>query len=308
VTDRCKRLWEVEAARDGRVTGAALLAFEEHCKTCMDCSRERREVERLMAELRRDDPEDEVALRREREKLLALADLAVSRRPEPARNFGRGGLVAALASAALLSACAWAFIHAPKDDEARPPAVTISPLGGTKWERRSTGSEDRIDLWQGALDVSIRHVPGDARVVVHVPDGRIEDVGTDFHVEVQAGRTSRIAVASGSVVFVRDGQERVAVAAGSAWAPQTVPEAPPAADAGATQRQKTSAPPSRAGTAHPPRKDPGVPLDEDVAFLRIVALGREGRTEEARIAAAEYLRRFPSGFRRAEVSKFVERR
>jgi hypothetical protein len=39
--------------------------------------------------------------------------------------------------------------------------------------------------------------------------------------------------------------------------------------------------------------------------LRIVALRREGRTDEARLAAAEYLRSFPDGFRRADVLAFV---
>jgi hypothetical protein len=42
---------------------------------------------------------------------------------------------------------------------------------------------------------------------------------------------------------------------------------------------------------------------EDESYLRIVALLREHRPEEARMAAMEYLRRFPDGFRRAEVER-----
>jgi hypothetical protein len=49
------------------------------------------------------------------------------------------------------------------------------------------------------------------------------------------------------------------------------------------------------------------PADEDVAYLAIVALRRENRSEEARVAAAEYLRKFPRGFRRVEVVAFLNR-
>jgi len=47
---------------------------------------------------------------------------------------------------------------------------------------------------------------------------------------------------------------------------------------------------------------------EDEIYLRIVALLREHREDEARIAALEYLRRFPGGFRRAEVEQLTRRR
>jgi hypothetical protein len=43
--------------------------------------------------------------------------------------------------------------------------------------------------------------------------------------------------------------------------------------------------------------------DEDASYLRIIALLREQRVEEARMGAADYLRRCPAGFRRAEVER-----
>lgn len=46
--------------------------------------------------------------------------------------------------------------------------------------------------------------------------------------------------------------------------------------------------------------------DEDVAYLRTLGLLREGRNEEARLAAKEYLERFPNGFRHEEVKKIAE--
>jgi hypothetical protein len=45
--------------------------------------------------------------------------------------------------------------------------------------------------------------------------------------------------------------------------------------------------------------------EEDAAYLRVLALLREGRREEARLAAASYLGKFPKGFRRAEVERIA---
>jgi hypothetical protein len=42
-------------------------------------------------------------------------------------------------------------------------------------------------------------------------------------------------------------------------------------------------------------------MEEDIAYLQVIALMRDGRREEARLAAKNYLRRFPNGFRRVEV-------
>jgi hypothetical protein len=47
---------------------------------------------------------------------------------------------------------------------------------------------------------------------------------------------------------------------------------------------------------------------EDLAYLRIVALRREGRSDEARVAAAEYLHSFSEGFRHTEVVAFLRTR
>src|SRR5262249_43628519 len=52
----------------------------------------------------------------------------------------------------------------------------------------------------------------------------------------------------------------------------------------------------------PAEQDPGA---EDAAYLLIVALQRQGRTDAARAAAATYLTEFPSGFRRPEVLRFA---
>ena len=58
-----------------------------------------------------------------------------------------------------------------------------------------------------------------------------------------------------------------------------------------------------AASAKPAASSSG--LEEDLAYLRVIALVREGRREEARLAAKDYLRRFPQGFRRVEVERIA---
>jgi DNA-binding FadR family transcriptional regulator len=42
---------------------------------------------------------------------------------------------------------------------------------------------------------------------------------------------------------------------------------------------------------------------EDAAYVKLVALLRAGEVEAARLAARQYLRDFPNGFRREEVGR-----
>jgi TolA-binding protein len=52
-------------------------------------------------------------------------------------------------------------------------------------------------------------------------------------------------------------------------------------------------------------KYPRDPRGEDASYLRIIALQRAGDSGGTERAAAEYLRRYPKGFRRAEVEKLA---
>jgi len=53
---------------------------------------------------------------------------------------------------------------------------------------------------------------------------------------------------------------------------------------------------------HTPRvsSNEATPADEDLALWNIVEIRREGRFEEARVAAGAYIRKFQQGFRRDE--------
>ena len=84
----CARTWEVEAARDGRLTGAELASFERHASSCAACRAEATVLDGLGQSLRalREPLVDEVAIRRRKLRLLREADEAAmgevsSRRP-----------------------------------------------------------------------------------------------------------------------------------------------------------------------------------------------------------------------------------
>jgi hypothetical protein len=64
----------------------------------------------------------------------------------------------------------------------------------------------------------------------------------------------------------------------------------------------------RAAQPSPPALTPAVVDDgaaEDAAYLRVLALWRENRTDEVRRAARQYLTNFPNGFRRIEVESLA---
>jgi TolA-binding protein len=50
---------------------------------------------------------------------------------------------------------------------------------------------------------------------------------------------------------------------------------------------------------------PGDARCQDAAYLRVIALQRTGDAGSMKEAAAQYLRRYPNGFRRAEVAELA---
>ena len=52
-------------------------------------------------------------------------------------------------------------------------------------------------------------------------------------------------------------------------------------------------------------RHPRDPRAEDAAYLRVIALQRSGDDGGMKAAGAEYLRRYPAGFRRAEMESLV---
>ena len=335
----CPRLFEAEAVRDGRVVGVERASFERHAAVCASCAREVRALE-AMTEALRASPEhavDELHVRRERTRLLAAFDRS---QIEPERRPRRKTwLVATGALAVLGVAVFFGWRARPTTLPAHASGVVVHADSATVWTEHTAATREEVALERGALWIHVDHAPGERRLVVVLPDGELEDTGTTFTVSADDGRTTRVAVHDGSVVLRVRGQPPVAIGAGEIW----VPEAPPAASScasAAVPSARMAPPPASAHVVAPVAlvavsdpsvdfraamaaldagddvgaaaafaeflvKHPGDARSEDAAYLRVIALQRAGDGARMKVAADEYLRRYPAGFRHTEVERCV---
>ncbi len=327
----CSRSWEVEAARDGRLTGAALDSQRVHQASCDSCSTEAQAMDRLQADLRNlyEGEADLLTVRRLKARVLEHADARWRGR---ARARGRwalalGGAVAAglIGGASLL----WLPLLEPVD---------MHGEGAARFTATTDGNVERVELEDGRLRIAVRDPAH--RVHVAVPDGEIEDLGTVFHVTVANGYTEQVDVEEGRVLLRLRGQPEQTLVAGQRWvrtppdlaaraparleAPAPEPPAPPSPTAEPAPRvllrparstqPKASVEPTHGASVSSPAPSPEVlapvlpapPPDaevEDAAYVKVVVLLRSGKDQEARLAARQYLRDFPNGFRREEVGR-----
>jgi cell division septation protein DedD len=311
MSTRCPRSWEVEADVDGRLLPSARPSLERHEASCDDCRRERAALERLaqLSEYGADAAADDLVLRRLRMRTLEEAARVVDAKSS---GFSVRWLVVSALSL-LLMAGAWSLSRLPLRTTGAAQLARVTTHGAAHWTRSVRDGHERIVLQSG--EITIEHGNDMASLTVVVPDGEIDDIGTVFQVLVADAHTRRIAVSQGVVVFRRQGAEPARIEARNIWyephaepvkvAPP-VPAAAEPAESAPAQEQATSA----AKTRNPPKRQrastaPSAPatdiMEEDVAYLRVVALLREGRKDEARLAAQRYLHAFPQGLRHKEV-------
>jgi ferric-dicitrate binding protein FerR (iron transport regulator) len=371
----CPRLFEAEAMRDGRLTGAEVARFQTHLTLCPACEREVRQLQALAAALRgleRDDtPQaetDELGVRRRRTQLLAAFDANLVPAPRGRLRRFTPALAVALGTLGALGGLAIAVV--PWQSPAKLGSTSTAPVpldpvgvhpdGNATWSRQVEHQLERITLESGTLAIRVDHAHSGRRLLVLLPDGELEDIGTAFTVSVDAGRTARITVQEGSVILRLRGKVPLVLRAGEVWAHDSVPpvpSVPPAASSAppalsampratpsalvrgqAALGARAAAPPPPSGSAASasapdPAADfraalsalndgdrigaaagfaafladhPRDPRAEDAAYLRVIALQRAGDTPAMRRAADDYLRRYPRGFRRAEVEQLAE--
>jgi FecR-like protein len=341
----CPRLFEAEAIRDGRLAGAERASFERHVTVCPACSREVQALGALAESLRAGPPDhtvaDELHVRRERTRLLAAFDRALLA-PRRSRSFGHRLLwpvVAALVVAILVLP----RVRRPTWPPAHASNAVVHADSTAVWTERMVGERENVVLERGALWVHVDHSSGEGQLLVVLPDGELEDIGTTFMVSAEDGRTTRVAVQEGHVVLRLRGQAAIALGPGDTWIPGPRPVASawasvvaPAGPAPTARLDRgewsTPSPRPSASLASPRASDPSIdfraamaeldvgdnaqaaaafadffdkhprdPRSEDAAYLRVVALQRSGDSAGMRHAALEYLRRYPAGFRQAEV-------
>jgi hypothetical protein len=316
----CTRRWEAEAERDGRLTQDARAAYERHVQHCADCASERAELAQLGEALRASHAElrDDIVLRRVRQNVLSGANREVLK-SEPAQVWGSGRVRAALlllmAAGALTAVWLVRRATAPGPE---PVALHLVAHSGARFEHERRGRLEYVVLNDGTLDIAFdRRLH--AELLVRVPDGEVRDYGTKFRVTVREGRTDELAVREGAVVLRRYGLQDRIVRAGEVFKAEPIATTVTAIDAGRLGAPPTAAvdvgrpeapaslPPSLNAAHKPPNNKSARPTpdQQDRAYLHILALVKEGRTAEARVAAQLYQREYPNGFRRSEVERIA---
>jgi len=329
----CPRAWEAEAARDGRLRAKDVDSLRRHLLGCEVCQRRHAQLNALGAVLRNlpPVPEDLLAARRTRHRLFAEADRLVLQSSDrlPRRRWIIGGSVVFAAAAAVVLALrvkGWAPSHvvpvAAAPVVVSPLQVDVQAQEGAIWHRAQVGSQVRLDLEAGEIRASVGARRPGASLVIRLPDGEIEDLGTVLTVRVEQGRTTKVQVFEGRVRLRLAGNNAVELGAGDDWGvpPQATPEPEPSCSTGAPRaatKPQTSASSTRQErraerpTESPRKQEPTPSIEaatnpqqareEDEAYLHIVELVRAHQLVEARTAARDYLLRFPKGFRREEV-------
>jgi ferric-dicitrate binding protein FerR (iron transport regulator) len=161
---------------------------------------------------------DELHVRRERTRLLAAFDASLVRAPSSGRTKKWLGAVAAVALVALV-ALRLASTRAVTPTAPAFEAVSVRAERTTKWSRRTEAQVETITLETGSLSIRIDHRSPHRRLLVLLPDGELEDIGTTFSVTADGGRTTAVTVHEGSVVLRLRDALPLTLRAGDSWAP-----------------------------------------------------------------------------------------
>ena len=304
----CSRLFEVEALRDGRLSGAELARFQSHLGVCAVCAREARALQVLADALRSPTnlaDADELHVRRERTRLLAAFDASLMPTPRSSRT----KLWLAAAVAVLSTLAAFVLVLSPA--RPNPPSATLVPApdpitiradSSARWSRQTEAGLEKVMLESGVLSIRVDHAVPSRRLLVLLPDGELEDIGTTFSVSADAGHTARVSVQSGSVVLRLHDAAPLALGAGDAWtaAPkvQVTPETPavaglPSTPAHAAAPAPHSAKPAPSATAAPSLDAPGPDPSSD--FRAAMSAFNAGDNPRAASLFASFLSQHPQG-------------
>jgi hypothetical protein len=294
-------------------------------------------------------PADAVSARRQRQRLLGAFNrsLVESHGRPVTRRWAASALIAASFATVAVLVASRIRQDAPTstpsygDDRASDPVVIVPE--DARWSRSEEGATTRVTLDDGELEIHVKHRAAPHGLVLSLPDGELDDVGTTFHVRVQGGRTVAIRVQEGAVVFRRTRAGTLLLGAGESW----TADGPPAAVV-ATASLTVSAGAAKP-IQSPPRgptlsssndnaealgaakefrdavdllnkgnggaaagalrsylaRHPGDGRAEDAAYLLVLALQRAGDEAAAAAAAREYLQRYPHGLRRREIERLA---
>ena len=277
-TDRCDRMWQVEALDDGRLEPKDRASFERHVPNCAACSTELlrlRELGQIMSEASTAERTD-LERRRARIALLGAANQRVVERQAPSRRVWMWALAAALP---LLGLSGAALAHYSLGRAAS--GFEVVNVAQADWSANKSGTTSRVTLRAGVASFHVEHVSAGARFLVVLPDGEIEVRGTRFVVDVASGQTRSVRVTEGVVALRVGGSEHV-LHPGEHWQRGSgAASALPAAAAAPPIEHQVPVPigaafgPTDSGSAEPSIKVPAAPMASNLrpTASRVASLG-----------------------------------
>ena len=232
----CPRLFEVEALRDGRLAGPEIARVRAHAGLCHVCAAEAEALDALARALRSSAraERDELHVRRERTRLLGAFDARLVQALRGGRSRAWWAAVAAVVVVSSVAALGVTLAtsrlerarRATVATPAKPAeAVSIRVEGNARFSRRTEQHVERIVLESGSLAIRVPKARAARRLVVVLPDGELEDIGTTFTVSAAGARTTRVTVEEGSVILRLHGSRPLVLAAGESWPPSSRPSA-----------------------------------------------------------------------------------
>ena len=295
---QCTRLFEAEALRDGRLAGAERASFERHVAACAACAREVGALEALAEALRASserDAGDELHTRRERTRLLSAFDGRLIAPRSPPTTQSR---LLWSAAVAVLVATIFLFGRDRLAEQRAPSTQAVVHADATAaWSERSEGERETIVVTRGALWIHVDHSSKRRQLVVVLPDGELEDIGTTFTVTVEDGRTTSVAVEEGHVVMRLRGRSSLAIDPGETWLASAplVPTLDAHVPLGTTDSIARSAPAERDASVLPPSATlrPAMAFDPSVDFRAAMNALRVGDNRRAATAFAGFVENHP---------------
>lgn len=302
----CPRLWEAEAAEDGRLDPTTLASFERHAATCASCTLERAALLQLRALTDHMPSPTTTPLDRKRLRASILKNVnlgmmtADSKRP--AWLLAASVLVASLAIFA-----GWGFStrHRVVHDV---PSVTasiafeVTPIGVAQWTVDREGADVQVALSDGSVSIHVAKLSIGQRFVLILPDGQIEVRGTRFVAHVDRGYTRDVRVSEGTVALrLASSRERL-LRTGESWVAEpdeTAVEAVPSAIA-----VHAPDPPRPRGEKHPSRPpQDSAPQESSAgsAFSNAMTAFSSGAYETSDALFAQFQQRFPADARNEDV-------
>ena len=254
MADLCERWSDVESglAHESALEGG-LREHLAHCAFCASEAASQKQLRARLAELSREEVVNPFQLKKMRRELLLRAKGAAAPTARPMRAWA-----IALASAAL---AALLFFFVGRLTMSPSESVSVSANPGARFTEKVADGRHVVELVDGEFDFDVNHRDGEPRLLVRVPDGEIEDIGTKFHVSVSNGRTERVSVTEGEVELRRTNEPKLRLIAGMTFTPSPAPvSSSSASSAQAAPSPVAPTPPLAVVTSSAPLPPPVVAL------------------------------------------------